>query len=71
MTDKAFDESWYQFQPSVQRTFILLMLASNLECKIAAVEKFNLSLPSFMTVNSNIFYIKFEISYITFFMMIF
>lgn len=54
MTDKAFDEAWYQFGPSMKRTFILLIMANNLECKIAAIEKFNLSLPSFMTVNFNI-----------------
>jgi len=71
VTDKAFDEGWYQLKPTMQRTFILLILANNLECKIAAIDKFNLSLPSFMAVNSNILYIKFEISYITFFMMIF
>ncbi|XP_050463833.1 uncharacterized protein LOC126857944 [Cataglyphis hispanica] len=50
ITDKAFGESWYEFQPSVQRMFILLLLSNNLECKIAAVEKFNLSLPSFMAI---------------------
>ncbi|XP_070164778.1 odorant receptor 85f-like isoform X1 [Polyergus mexicanus] len=50
VTDKAFDEGWYQFQPSIKRIFILLILSNNIECKIAAVEKFNLSLPSFMTI---------------------
>ncbi|XP_072760420.1 uncharacterized protein [Anoplolepis gracilipes] len=50
VTDKAFDESWYQFRPSIKRLFLLLIEANNLECKIAAVEKFNLSLPSFMTI---------------------
>ncbi|XP_029671993.1 odorant receptor 67a-like [Formica exsecta] len=50
VTNKAFDESWYQFQPSMKRIFILLILSNNLECKIAAIEKFNLSLPSFMAI---------------------
>ncbi|XP_011882023.1 PREDICTED: odorant receptor 22c-like isoform X1 [Vollenhovia emeryi] len=50
VTDKAFDEGWYQFRPSIKRTFILLILANNLECKIATIGKFNLSLPSFMTI---------------------
>ncbi|XP_050463834.1 odorant receptor 22c-like [Cataglyphis hispanica] len=50
VTDKAFDEAWYQFGPSIKRTFILLIMANSLECKIAAIEKFNLSLPSFMTI---------------------
>ncbi|KAF3054463.1 Odorant receptor 276 [Nylanderia fulva] len=50
VTDKAFDEAWYQFGPSMKRTFILLIMANNLDCKIAAIDKFNLSLPSFMTI---------------------
>lgn len=50
MTDRAFEEGWYQFGTSLKRTFILLIMANNLECKLTAVEKFNLSLPSFMTV---------------------
>ncbi|KAF3054462.1 Odorant receptor 310 [Nylanderia fulva] len=50
VTDKAFDEAWHQLQPPMKRIFLLLILANNLECKIAAVEKFNLSLPSFMTI---------------------
>lgn len=50
MTDEAFHEDWYQFKPSMQRTFLLLMMSNNLECKIAAIEKFNLSLPSFISV---------------------
>lgn len=55
VTDKAFDEAWYQFGSSMKRTFMLLIMANNLECKIAAIDKFNLSLPSFMTVNFNIY----------------
>ncbi|XP_032666759.1 odorant receptor 22c-like [Odontomachus brunneus] len=50
ITDKAFDESWYQCGPSMKVTFLLLIMANNLDCKIAAIEKFNLSLPSFMTI---------------------
>nr|XP_012234085.1 PREDICTED: odorant receptor 85b-like [Linepithema humile] len=50
ITDTAFDEGWYQFEPLIKRTFLLLIMANNLECKIAAVDKFNLSLPSFMTI---------------------
>ncbi|XP_025262298.1 uncharacterized protein LOC112637252 [Camponotus floridanus] len=50
VTDKAFNEGWYQLKSSIQRTFILLILANNLECKIAAIDKFNLSLPSFMAI---------------------
>ncbi|XP_018312322.1 odorant receptor 67c [Mycetomoellerius zeteki] len=49
ITDKAFDEGWYQLGPSMKRIFILLIMSNNLECKIAAIGKFNLSLPSFMT----------------------
>ncbi|KAL0114637.1 hypothetical protein PUN28_011737 [Cardiocondyla obscurior] len=50
MTDKAFHENWYLLQPPVKRIFILTIMANNLECKIATFEKFNLSLPSFMTI---------------------
>ncbi|XP_011882025.1 PREDICTED: uncharacterized protein LOC105569858 [Vollenhovia emeryi] len=50
VTDKAFNEGWYEFEPSVQRTFILLIMANNLECRIAAIGRFDLSLPSFMTI---------------------
>jgi len=34
----------------MKRIFILLIMSNNLECRIAAIGKFNLSLPSFMTV---------------------
>ncbi|KAL0114657.1 hypothetical protein PUN28_011744 [Cardiocondyla obscurior] len=51
ITDKAFDESWYQLSQPMKRIFILLIMGNNLECKIAAIGKFNLSLPSFMTVS--------------------
>ncbi|KAL0114651.1 hypothetical protein PUN28_011743 [Cardiocondyla obscurior] len=50
ITDQAFDEDWYHLEPSMKRTFMLLIMSNNLECKIAAIGKFNLSLPSFMTV---------------------
>ncbi|XP_024876124.1 uncharacterized protein LOC112457357 isoform X2 [Temnothorax curvispinosus] len=50
ITDKAFNEGWYQFGPPIKRTFILMIMANNLECRIAAIGKFNLSLPSFMTI---------------------
>ncbi|GAB1859246.1 Odorant receptor [Camponotus japonicus] len=50
VTDKAFHENWYQFDISIKRTFILMIIASNLELKLSTFEKFNLSLPSFMAV---------------------
>ncbi|KYM85940.1 hypothetical protein ALC53_04349 [Atta colombica] len=50
MTNKAFHEKWYQFGPSVKRTFMLMILGNNLECKLSMCDKFNLSLPSFMIV---------------------
>ncbi|KAG5307301.1 OR67C protein, partial [Acromyrmex insinuator] len=50
MTNKAFHEKWYQFGPSVKRTFMLMILGNNLECKLSTCDKFNLSLPSFMTI---------------------
>lgn len=50
VTDKAFHENWYQFDISIKRTFILVIIASNLELKLSTFEKFNLSLPSFMAV---------------------
>lgn len=46
----AFHENWYRFEISVKRIFILMILSNSLECKLAAFDKFNLSLPSFMTV---------------------
>ncbi|XP_071637856.1 uncharacterized protein [Temnothorax longispinosus] len=50
MTDKAFHENWNLLHPSIKRTFILIIMANNLECRIATFEKFNLSLPSFMMI---------------------
>ncbi|EFN76121.1 hypothetical protein EAI_08699 [Harpegnathos saltator] len=50
MTEEAFHEEWYRFGSSIKRTFMLMALACNLECKISTNDKFNLSLPSFMTL---------------------
>ncbi|XP_072760429.1 uncharacterized protein [Anoplolepis gracilipes] len=50
MTDKAFHEEWYLLKPSIKRMFILIIMANNLECKLATFENFNLSLPSFMAI---------------------
>lgn len=50
MTDKAFHEDWHLLKPSIKRMFILIIMANNLECKLATFENFNLSLPSFMVV---------------------
>jgi hypothetical protein len=50
MTDEAFHENWYSRKPSIKRLFLLIMMANNLECRIAKIENFNLSLPSFMKV---------------------
>ncbi|KAL6259515.1 hypothetical protein P5V15_009432 [Pogonomyrmex californicus] len=50
ITDKAFHEKWHLSQSSMKRIFILIIMANNLECKVATFEKFNLSLPSFMMI---------------------
>ncbi|XP_029672018.1 uncharacterized protein LOC115240793 [Formica exsecta] len=50
MTDKAFHEDWHLLKPSIKRMFILIIMANNLECKLATFENFNLSLPSFMVI---------------------
>ncbi|KAL6427629.1 hypothetical protein ACFW04_008832 [Cataglyphis niger] len=50
MTDKAFHENWYLLKSSIKRIFIIIIMANNLECKIATFENFNLSLPSFMVI---------------------
>ncbi|KAF3054470.1 Odorant receptor 240 [Nylanderia fulva] len=50
ITDKAFHEDWYRFNISIKRTFMLVIMASNLELKLSTFGKFNLSLPSFMAV---------------------
>ncbi|XP_032666795.1 odorant receptor 67a-like [Odontomachus brunneus] len=50
ITDEAFHEKWYQFGPSVKRTFMLMVLGNTLGCKLSTCDKFNLSLPSFMAI---------------------
>ncbi|XP_011688844.1 PREDICTED: uncharacterized protein LOC105450608 [Wasmannia auropunctata] len=50
VTDKAFHENWHLLQPSIKHIFILIIMANNLECKIATFKNFNFSLPSFMTI---------------------
>ena len=40
ITDKAFHEDWYRFDISIKRTFMLLIIASNLELKLSTFEKF-------------------------------
>jgi len=50
MTDDAFHEDWYSRKPPIKHLFLLIMMANNLECRIAKIEAFSLSLPSFMKV---------------------
>lgn len=50
MTNKAFGEKWYEFGLPMKRTFLILIMGNNLECKLSACDKFNLSLPAFMAV---------------------
>ncbi|EZA61768.1 ObirOr5-A5 [Ooceraea biroi] len=50
ITDKAFHEEWYRYGGLIKRTFIMIIMANNLECKLSTFGKFNLSLPSFMTI---------------------
>ncbi|XP_032667059.1 uncharacterized protein LOC116842245 [Odontomachus brunneus] len=50
ITDEAFHEKWYRFGPSIRRTFMLMILANKLGCKLSTCEKFSLSLSSFMTI---------------------
>lgn len=59
MTDTSFHEKWYYFELSQKRTLLLMMIATNLECKLSTLEKLNLSLTSFMTVH-----IKFNILFL-------
>lgn len=61
VTDKAFHENWYQFNIPIKRTFMLVIIASNLELKLSTFEKFNLSLPSFMAVRY--LYFSIELTY--------
>ncbi|XP_025074588.1 odorant receptor 67c-like [Pogonomyrmex barbatus] len=50
ISDKAFHEKWYQSEPLLKHMFRMMIITNNLECKLSVSEKFNLSLPSFMTV---------------------
>ncbi|XP_071637847.1 uncharacterized protein [Temnothorax longispinosus] len=50
MTDMAFHENWYQSRPSIKRNFMLMIMANNLKCRLVSFEKFNISLPSYMTI---------------------
>ncbi|XP_032668249.1 uncharacterized protein LOC116842730 [Odontomachus brunneus] len=50
ITDEAFHEDWYRFGPCVKRTFMLIIMASNVGFKLSTFERFNLSLPSFMAI---------------------
>ncbi|XP_039311645.1 uncharacterized protein LOC105202733 isoform X4 [Solenopsis invicta] len=51
ITNKAFHEDWNQFNLSIKRTFLLMTMASNnIEIKLSLLDRFNLSLPSFMSV---------------------
>jgi len=50
MTDEAFHEDWYSCKPSIKRLFLLIMMANNVKFRIAKIEAFNLSLPSFVMV---------------------
>lgn len=51
MTDNAFHETWYLLEVSIKRIFKMMIMANNLECKLAKIKNFNLSLPSFMMVS--------------------
>ncbi|CAL1682736.1 unnamed protein product [Lasius platythorax] len=50
ITDQAFHEGWYRFGASIKRTFLFMIMANNLELKLSACERYNLSLSSFMTI---------------------
>ncbi|XP_032668194.1 odorant receptor 49a-like [Odontomachus brunneus] len=50
VTDEAFHHKWYMCQSPIKKIFMLIIMANNLECKLATFEKFNLSLPSFMMI---------------------
>ncbi|XP_029163010.1 odorant receptor 67a-like [Nylanderia fulva] len=51
ITDQAFHGEWYRYGTSIQRTFIFMIMANNLELKLSTFERYNLSLSSFMTVS--------------------
>ncbi|KAF3054466.1 Odorant receptor 316 [Nylanderia fulva] len=50
ITDQAFHGEWYRYGTSIQRTFIFMIMANNLELKLSTFERYNLSLSSFMTI---------------------
>ncbi|XP_014483028.1 PREDICTED: uncharacterized protein LOC106748719 [Dinoponera quadriceps] len=50
MTNEAFHENWYRFGSSIKRTLMLMILGTNLDCKISTNDKLNLSLTSFMSI---------------------
>ncbi|XP_039301891.1 odorant receptor 67c-like [Solenopsis invicta] len=50
VTDKAFHEKWYQFGPSLKHLFRMMIITNKLECKLSISNKYDLSLPSFMTI---------------------
>ncbi|KAL0114647.1 hypothetical protein PUN28_011742 [Cardiocondyla obscurior] len=53
ITDKVFHEKWYQFGSPLKHMLRMMITSHNLECKLSVSERFNLSLPSFMTVRFN------------------
>ncbi|XP_036144685.1 odorant receptor 67c [Monomorium pharaonis] len=50
ITDSAFHEKWYQYGAYIKRTFLLMIMANNLEIKLSTFEKYSLSLSSFMAI---------------------
>ncbi|XP_032668180.1 uncharacterized protein LOC116842708 [Odontomachus brunneus] len=50
VTDEAFHQKWYMSESPIKKIFMLIIMANNLQCKLATFEKFNLSLPSFMMI---------------------
>ncbi|XP_067207037.1 odorant receptor 67a-like isoform X2 [Linepithema humile] len=50
ITNKAFHEKWYQYGSSLKYSFMMMITANHLECKLSSSERYNLSLPSFMTI---------------------
>ncbi|XP_039311644.1 uncharacterized protein LOC105202733 isoform X3 [Solenopsis invicta] len=51
ITNEAFHEDWNQFNLPIKRMFLLMTMASNnIEIKLSLLDRFNLSLPSFMSV---------------------
>ncbi|EZA46773.1 hypothetical protein X777_01992, partial [Ooceraea biroi] len=50
LTDQAFHEGWYRFSVPIKRMLIFIIMANNIEPKIAMFERYNMSLSSFMTI---------------------